>query len=224
MHERHHFITYLTFDSTNLAPRASFVIFIEEDPAEGIVIRLYPSREADLVLKVISPRYGKITFLAKHARRSKKRFGTTFDLFDKGVFTLASGKGSMLLVDSFAPSIGYRKIRDDLTKISAGSLVCEAADLLTQENEGENIELFHTLDLTLRAIDDSLDVKQTLRALYLGLGTLLSTAGFGVTNADEAPSARRLVQLLQQVEESTGRRLESKGPILDILIAMKKDG
>ena len=192
------------------------------EPAEGIVIRVYPSREADLVLRVVTTKYGKISFLAKHARKSKKRFGTTFDLFDKGFFSLGAGKGSLLLVDSFTPGTAYRKIRNDLTKISSASLICEVADFLTQEEEGEGMEPFHTIDLTLRAIDDAITEKETLKALYLGCSALLTLSGYGSPSSDETPSARRLIRLIQQVEESSGKVLESKSPIIEVLSSLSK--
>ena len=187
----------------------------------GIVIRTYPSRESDLVLRIVSQSRPKLSLLAKQARKSSKKFGSGIDVFDHGIFESKQGKGSLPLVSSFSPAKGFRKIRQDIEKISAASTLCESFDLLLHEEGEDDGEPYSILSLTLEAIDDSVDLKETLKAVFLGLGQILSVAGYGSKLSEEQPTAKRLVALLNLVEQSAERKLESKDALLGIMNGLR---
>ena len=184
---------------------------------QGIIIRSYPSRESDLVLKVITKETGKLSLLAKYARKSRKKHGSSYDILDKGRFETREGKGSLLLVESFIPEGGYRKIREDLNKITAASVVLECTDILIHEESGPGEDPYEILDLALKAIDDAKDLKEILKSCFLGVGHLLNMAGFGTDEIYGVPSAKRLLGLLSTVEESGERKLESKTALIGLL-------
>jgi DNA repair protein RecO (recombination protein O) len=190
---------------------------------EGIIIRLYPSADADLVLRIITRETGKLSLLAKFARKSKKRYGTTFDLLDRGTFHARMGKGSLALVESFIPAPAFRFLRQDLDKITAASVLCDCADLLALEGADESGELFATLTLALEAMENAANVRETLRALYFAIAHLLNIAGFGSPLSVGTPSVKKLRKLLDFVEHCAERKLESKALLEVTLTAVKQE-
>ena len=49
---------------------------------QALVLRSVDFSEADRILHLLVPEVGRITVMAKHARKSVKRFGGTLDLFN----------------------------------------------------------------------------------------------------------------------------------------------
>lgn len=183
---------------------------------------MHPSGEADLVLRVIRAEGDKVSLLAKNARRSKKRFGSSFDLFDRGRFEASQGRGSLLLVQSFIPGAAWRTVRTDLDRYIAATVLCEAADHLVPEGvEPEGPASHQTVQDTLQAIEDAGGTKEALRALYLGVANLLSIAGFLDQTLAQTPSANYLRQLLDNVESVTERKLRSRLSLEQTLHALK---
>ncbi len=190
---------------------------------EGIVIRLYPSAEADLVLRVITREVGKISLLARSARKSKKRFRNPLDLLDHGSFEVRPGKGSLLLVESFTPAPSLRQLREDLNKITAASVLCDCCDLLIHEAAEDTGEIFSTMTLALEAIDRSTSVRETLKALYFAVAHILNVSGYGTAQSEGAPSVNKLRKLLSFVEECAERKLESKSALSLVTDALKQE-
>ena len=190
---------------------------------EGIVIRLYPSAESDLVLRVVTREAGKLSLLAKYARKSKKRFATTFDLLDHGVFQVRAGRGNLALVEAFSPRPGYRFVRDDLNKITVASVLCDCCDLLLQEAAGESGEPYATLALALEAIDRSSNLRESLKALHFAAAHLLNLAGYASSLSEGTPSTGKLRKLLNFVEECAERKLESKASLAVVFAALREE-
>ncbi len=188
----------------------------------GIILRSYPSRESDLVLRVLTKETGKISLLAKYARKSRKKHGSSFDILDRGKFEIREGKGSLTLVESFIPEGGFRRIREDLNKITIASAVLECADILVHEESEPSSEPYEVVDLALRAIEEAIELKETLKSCFLAVGHLLHIAGFGTDDSAETPSAKRLMSLLLSVEQNGERKLETKSAVLEILESLKK--
>ena len=176
----------------------------------GIVIRSYAYGEADLVLRVISAETGKLSVIAKHARSSKRRFSGGLDLFDAGIFHTKAGRGSMPFLENFQAQGNYQSIRADLDKFNIASLVCECFDFLTHEGSEENSEVYDMLALTLEGVANSQDSKETLRAGFLGIATLLKHSGYLPTQDLPPPSANAMFRLLDQIEIVAERKILSR--------------
>ena len=132
----------------------------------GIIIRMTPYSDRDLVLKVLSPERGKLALFARGARTNRKRFAASFDLFDTGSFSVKQGRSTMLLVDSFMPTPSFKTLRTDLEKLTMASLLCECFDLLNPEDGGKSEDVYNILALGLRAIDQASSVREALRAAF----------------------------------------------------------
>lgn len=181
---------------------------------EGIIIKLHPSGEADLVLRIVRAEGDKLAVLAKSARRSKRRFGSSFDLFDRGRFELNRGRGALPLVHSFIPGPAWRAVRTDLDRFVAASVLCESVDALLPEGVvPESDASYTTLVDGLQAIEEARDTKEALRALYLAAAHLLSLAGFLDEELAGSPSAHHLRRILDGIERASERPLSSRASL-----------
>ncbi|MDC0358322.1 DNA repair protein RecO [Oligoflexia bacterium] len=182
---------------------------------EGIVIRTTPSREADLVVQLMTKDAGKVALLAKYARKSKRRFSGSFDLFDHGIFAVTQGKGSLALVQSFTQRNCFKALRENLGKMTAATVVCECFDHLIKESVTEgSTALFQTLQLGLQAIEESEDLKLCFRATFLAIGNLLNLCGYLDQDSIGKPSAKNLLKLLDHLERCSERELKSKSALV----------
>ena len=74
--------------------------------SEALVLRSVDYSEADRILHLLVPEVGRLTAIAKHARRSKRRFGGTLDLFNRLEVEIALGRGSAMSRLDRAPPAG----------------------------------------------------------------------------------------------------------------------
>ena len=189
---------------------------------EGIVIRTFPSGNADLVLRVISAGRGKMSVLAKNARKSAKRFGGSLDVFDRGRFELRTGRGSLKTVESFLPAAAFKKLRTDLDKLRIASLLCECFDRLVNEEPEHDGESHHLLTLSLEAIEECTAIQDMLRAAFTSVSALLRMAGFLGAEPEFLPTSNNFRTLVQRIEEVTERALLTKGAFLEVLEALRR--
>lgn len=189
----------------------------ERFTTRGIVIRIHPFGEADLVVRLVSPQHGKITGLARHARRSKKRFAPRFDLFDFGTYELSRGRGSMFTISAFQPERGLPTLRENLDKLVAASILGESWDTLLAEEDTHEEGPFELLEHGLRNINDAVTLRDVLRELCVALQRALQHNGLLDPALDRAPSALTLQQLIRQIERSAERKLGSAAMIDDLL-------
>lgn len=196
----------------------------ESRRVEGVILRTYPSREADLVLRILSRDQGKISVIAKGARKNQKKFGARFDLFDRGAFELLLGRGSLQVVAGFLPEPAWRRLREDLDKLAAASFLCEAFDLLTYEDErNEAAKVFELLLLGLEAIDNAASAREALRAAYLSSAQLLELSGYSGEHAGRAPGTRALRSVIDSIEDVAERKLETKSALLETISRLKSE-
>lgn len=196
---------------------------MQHPPVRGIVLRTYPYRDADLLLRVATDSLGKIGVLARGARKTSKRSMNTPDIFDHGYFTVAVGRGTLHTLTEFNPASSYKTVRYDLDKLILGSLLCETADLLTREGDTVSGSLYHQLTLALTALDEAAELRNALRATYIGLAALLQGAGFFDLEVLAEPSAKNLMALCDEVERHAELRLRSRDSLAEILLRLRKE-
>ena len=189
----------------------------------GIILRAYPSAEADLVLRVLSKENGKLSLLAKHARKSKRRFGSGLDVFDRGLFTIAQGGTGLFMLNAFEPERSLNKLREDLDKLVAASCLSECFDLLVKEGNGDEEEIYSLFTLAINAVHDASSRREILKASYVGLSQLLQLLGFIDDELAEAPSINNFTKLLTKIENCVEKKLGSKLEIIRLLDTFKKE-
>ena len=189
---------------------------------EGIVLRAWPSREADLVLTIFTRELGKIAVVAKHARNSRRRFPGGFDPFDQGIFQLKTGRG-LAYLESFQRMPTLRNIRRNLDKMTAASVLNEGFDVLIHEDAKVETSLFDLLDLGLKSIDQAETLAEILRALHVSLSSLLKICGFLDDTFAQAPSANNLIKLIDHLQKCGERQILSRSALEVVIEELRRD-
>jgi DNA repair protein RecO (recombination protein O) len=145
-----------------------------QTPAIVLTVRDYG--EADLLVTFITPEEGRLTGIAKHGRKSRRRFAHCLEPLSRVVFYFSPRPGRDLeflqkgeLVRSF-PSL-----RRDLPRLGAAAVLAEVAGLLAGPPEAIG-EIFATLEEALNLLDQGLPPDSMLPAFLLRLLTL---GGYG---------------------------------------------
>ena len=181
-----------------------------------------PFRDADLILRIICTPGGKLSLLARGARRSGRRFNDVPDIFDRGIFEYSKGKGSLLELRSFQPARPFSALRDDLDKLAAAAVVAEGFDLLVHENAAETGQPYEILQLGLEAISQAACERQVMRGCFISLAGLLEQSGFSDHGSFSVPSANNFTLLVARIEECAERQLRSKKAALDLIDRIRK--
>lgn len=139
----------------------------------AVIVRALDYGEADRIVTLVAPDVGRLTGIAKGAKRSRRRFGAALELFtlvsatyfEKPAFELVRLEEAEILA-------GFPMIRRDLTKIAHAAYLVELAGRAVQPREPAS-RIFRLLVETLGAIDREPADEGRLRAFELRLLALL---------------------------------------------------
>ena len=117
---------------------------------EVVVIKRTKLGEADRILSLYTPEYGKIRAVAKGTRRPKSKLGGHVELLTHSTLLLARGRNLDIVtqaqtIESFMP------LKTELRSMSCGLYITELLDSFTVEHD-INRSLFHLLIDTLRQL------------------------------------------------------------------------
>lgn len=134
--------------------------------AEGIVIRSKDYGEGNKIVTIFSSDVGKISVMARGAKKTKSRLSSISQLFTYGQYlfykgTSANSMGSLSqgeIIESF------RNLRSDLTKTAYAAYFAELMDRIIEDGE-RNPYLFNLLLTTYRYLDEDKDAE-ILARLY----------------------------------------------------------
>jgi DNA repair protein RecO (recombination protein O) len=126
--------------------------------------------EADRICTLLTEELGKVSALAKAARKSRKRYGGALSLFVVGRAVLKRPRrGELLLLERFeAVEDLSGAVSSDVIKVAHGSYILEVARELwpAEQPEPEGFELVRE---TLRALAASPPAPPLLRCFELGI-------------------------------------------------------
>ena len=135
----------------------------------AIVLSVKPYGEADVLVTFMTPSKGRLTGMARHARKSRQRFAHFLEPLSRVKFHLSSRPGRDLyflqqgeLVHAFAA------LRWDLARLGAAAALAEAAGLLAGPPEACR-DIFATLEAALHLLDQGLPPGSLLPAYLLRL-------------------------------------------------------
>jgi len=120
---------------------------------EAIVIGLMDFRETDRIVSLFTKEHGRMSGLARGARRSVKRFGGSLELFARLSVNFAQGESLVSIRDVDAVTI-YPGIRSSFEGIAHAGYACELVSLLAPERLA-NGRLFRLLTAYLDHLDNS---------------------------------------------------------------------
>ncbi len=142
----------------------------------AIVLRHTDYSEADRIVSVLTPDYGRLKGFAKSARKSRKRFGAGLEPFAEVELHWVPRTSGELVTLRQAELVNLRPgLRRDLETISLASHGCELVEVLLDDS-GATPEAF----ALLRAFLDYLDVQgYSVEARLLFELRLLELSGYG---------------------------------------------
>ena len=140
---------------------------------EAIVLRQRKLGEADKIITLYTPNFGKLEAVAKGVRRPKSRLAGHLEVLTYTSAMLAQGRNLDVVtqaqaIESFAP------VRDDLDRLSRALYAAELVDRFSPEG-AESYHMFQLLLGTLRRLAAGAAADVVLRYFEMQLLTL---AGF----------------------------------------------
>jgi DNA repair protein RecO (recombination protein O) len=123
------------------------------------VLRRLDYGEADRILTLLTREHGKLAAIAKGARRSKARTGSSLDLFGRSRMMLAKGR-NLDVVAQVERRGDVRNISGDLRRTAYACLVSEITDKVLEDRHPVD-DIF---DLVAHTLEQFNDPKRSVRA------------------------------------------------------------
>jgi DNA repair protein RecO (recombination protein O) len=117
----------------------------------AVVLRRRDFRDADRILTVFTPNYGKLELIAKGVRKTTSRKAGHIELFSHCALMVAQAR-TWDIVTEVVGIESFPSIRTDLDKISHAAYIGELIDCFS-ESDDENQPLWELLILTLQELD-----------------------------------------------------------------------
>jgi len=140
---------------------------------EGIVLRRKDFGESDRILVLFTRKMGRVSVIAKGARKPSSKISGHLELFMRSSFLISRGRNLHILTQAEMIE-GFEPLRKDLSGIGIGSYVVELVDAVTYE-EGSKVKLYNLLVSTLDSLSAGEDPGIIIRYYELHL---LDLVGF----------------------------------------------
>jgi DNA repair protein RecO (recombination protein O) len=148
----------------------------QETPAIILAVKDYG--EADRLVTFLTPARGRITGVAKHARRSKKRFAHCLEPLSRVTLFLSDrAKGDLEFLEKGEAVRSFPSLRRDLARLGAGALLAELAGEMASPPEA-TAGLFVTLETALAFLEEGAPPDSLLPGFLLHLVRL---GGYGLS-------------------------------------------
>lgn len=102
---------------------------------EAIVLRSIRYGEADRILHLYTPHHGRLSAIAKGARRARSRFGARLEPFFYVRAMLHEGRSDLLTVTGVDTIAAHGALRDHATTLDAASRACDAVSRLFETSD-----------------------------------------------------------------------------------------
>lgn len=158
---------------------------------KAIVIRRTNYGEADRIVQLLTPEYGKISVMARGVRREKSKLAGGIELFARCDVTVMSGKSELYTLTGTRLEVFYNKIISDYDRLQFGyeaiKQISRAVDMLDEP------AFFALLDQTYQWLNDETILLGITKAWFwlqlailLGNGLNLSTDSNGMKLVEDA--------------------------------------
>lgn len=140
---------------------------------EAIVLTRRNLGEADRIYDVYSVRHGRMSMIAKGARRAENRNGRSLDLLNRVVVQLYRGR-SLAVVRAVETVAVHPGLRSDLEAFGHASYIAELVRVLTHEDEPSE-QIFTLLSESIALLAEGIDPWALTRYFEYAL---LEASGF----------------------------------------------
>ncbi len=162
----------------------------EQLQAQAFVLRLLDYGESDLIITFYCREYGKIKGIAKGARRSRKRFANTLDLFSLSrIYFSRRDPGGLSLIEDSVIINHLGNIRNVLENTLLASYMVELVDHFTIEGKS-NPAIYDLLENYLGALNRGFQNRGLIHFFELGL---LTASGYEPV-LDQCVQCRKPIQ------------------------------
>ncbi len=118
----------------------------------AIVIGHVNYRDSDRIVRLLTPESGRISALARGARRSRRRFQGALDMGNRVKVELRPSRGELWSLKSALLDRALVTARQDLLMLAQAAYFCELAGALAQRGRPEP-QLYGLLDTALLVLD-----------------------------------------------------------------------
>lgn len=154
----------------------------------ALVLKRQDFGEADRILTLFTPDQGKVRVIAKGVRKITSRKSGHVELFTYSTLLIAKGR-NLDIVTQAETIKPFRLLRENLSRITYAYYIAEVVDQFTEDRD-ENRPLFDLLLATLQALEETDDIRRTVRYFEL---RLLDLVGY-------RPQLFRCVQCNKEIE------------------------
>jgi DNA repair protein RecO (recombination protein O) len=132
----------------------------------AVVLRRREYSDFDLILTVLSFDYGKLTLIAKSAKKSTKRFPGILEPFNELQIAFRTGRRKGMAILEEATLIKpFGNIRSDFTKTAYASYWVECIAIWLEEGQ-QRTDLYHLLHFALSELSDMRFSAEVLSILF----------------------------------------------------------
>src|ERR1700733_9524543 len=140
---------------------------------EAIVLRSIRYGEADRILHLYTPRHGRLSAIAKGARRARSRFGARLEPFFHINLVLAQGRGDLFTVTAVDTIDPHGGLRDSALALDSAARACDAVSRLF-ETDDPHPEVYALLANQLTLLAGGADAAGAANAVAFRLKLLLA--------------------------------------------------
>jgi DNA repair protein RecO (recombination protein O) len=97
---------------------------------ESIVLRSIRYGEADRILHLYTPGHGRVSAIAKGARKTKSRFGARLEPFTRVDMVLRTGRGDLMTVSAVQTIAPLSRLRTSAAALDWSARACDAVSRL----------------------------------------------------------------------------------------------
>jgi DNA repair protein RecO (recombination protein O) len=140
---------------------------------QAIVLRSIRYGEADRILHLYTPSHGRLSAIAKGARRARSRFGARLEPFFHVHAVLHEGRSELLTVTGADTVAAHPAIRDHAATLDAAARACDAVVRLFETSD-PHPEVFSLLANELALLNAGPEHARTATGLAFRLKLLLA--------------------------------------------------
>src|SRR3954451_6795275 len=169
---------------------------------EAVIIRRSDLGEADKILTIFTPNFGKLRVVAKGVRKVTSRLAGHVELFTRSQMLLAKARNLDIVTQSETVD-AYRPLHDDLSRIAHASYVSELLDAFTPDAL-ENYPVYKLTTVAFALISEDAHPDRVLRWFEL---QLLNYMGY-------APELIQCVQCRSELQATTNGFSPQQGGVI----------
>jgi DNA repair protein RecO (recombination protein O) len=173
----------------------------------GLILRTRPLTETSLIVNWLTADLGRISTVAKGARRPKSPFAGKLDLFYAADFSFSRSRSSQLHnLREVKLHETHGAIREDILKLQQAAYAANFIELAT-ETETPLPEIFPLLRIFLKSLCEQKPTAQNIFSLELKLlGELGLEPDWAAARL--TPGAKKIVAALAQADGKNSSRLQ----------------